>query len=91
MSFSGTGSPSGKSSGTISVGKINDTYFKGKNYEYTQYCFTNNAFIKQYSNFEGKKGNKLLLLVNLCQKLLFLHQLTHNMTTDCSLDYKFNT
>ena len=32
-----------------------------------------------------------LLQVNLCQKLLFLHQLTHNMTTDCSLNYKFNT
>ena len=29
--------------------------------------------------------------VNLCQKLLFLHQLTHKMTTDCSLNYKFNT
>ena len=29
--------------------------------------------------------------VNLCQKLLFLHQLTHNMTTYCSLNYKFNT
>ena len=29
--------------------------------------------------------------VNFCQKLLFLHQLTHNMTTDCSLNYKFNT
>ena len=29
--------------------------------------------------------------VNLCQKLLFLHQLTHNMTTDCSLNHKFNT
>jgi hypothetical protein len=29
--------------------------------------------------------------VNLCQKLLFLHQLTHNMRTDCSLNYKFNT
>ena len=29
--------------------------------------------------------------VNLCQKLLFLHELTHNMTTDCSLNYKFNT
>ena len=29
--------------------------------------------------------------VNLCQKLLFLHQLTNNMTTDCSLNYKFNT
>ena len=26
----------------------------------------------------------LSLQVNLCQKLLFLHQLTHNMTTDCS-------
>ena len=24
--------------------------------------------------------------VNLCQKLLFLHQLTHNMTTDCSIE-----
>ena len=30
------------------------------------------------------------LQVNLCKKLLFLHQLTHNMTTDCSLNYKFN-
>ena len=29
--------------------------------------------------------------VNLSQKLLFLHQLTHNMTTDCSLNYKFKT
>ena len=29
--------------------------------------------------------------VNISQKLLFLHQLTHNMTSDCSLNYKFNT
>ena len=29
--------------------------------------------------------------VSLCQKLLFLHPLTHNMTTDCSLNYTFNT
>jgi hypothetical protein len=29
--------------------------------------------------------------VNLCQKLLILNHLTHNMTTDCSLNYKFNT
>ena len=29
--------------------------------------------------------------VNLYQKLLFLHQLTHNMTTDCSLNYEFST
>ena len=32
-----------------------------------------------------------LIQVNLCQKLLFLHQLNNNMTTDCSLNYKFNT
>ena len=29
--------------------------------------------------------------VNLCQKHLFLYQLTHNMTTDCSLNYEFST
>ena len=32
-----------------------------------------------------------LVQLNLRQKLVFLHQLTHNMTTDCSLNYKFNT
>ena len=31
----------------------------------------------------------IFIQVNICQKLLFLHQLTINMTTDCSL--KFNT
>ena len=39
--------------------------------------------------FDSLKCSKLkkkwvFLQVNLCQKLLFLHQLTHNMTTDCS-------
>ena len=29
--------------------------------------------------------------VNLFQKYLFLHQLTHNMTKDCPLNYQFNT
>ena len=29
--------------------------------------------------------------VNLCQKHLFLDQLTHNMTKDCSLIYQFST
>ena len=32
-----------------------------------------------------------LVQVNLCQKLLFLHQLTQNMPTDCSLNCKFST
>ena len=31
-----------------------------------------------------------LIQVKFCQKFLFLHQLTHNMTTDWSLNYKFN-
>ena len=34
--------------------------------------------------------NYIQLQVNLCQKLLFLHQLAHNMTTDCSLKYEFS-
>ena len=33
----------------------------------------------------------IALQVNLCQKHFFLHQLTHNMTKDCSLNYKFST
>ena len=36
-------------------------------------------------------GNKDILQVNLCQKHSFLNHLTHNMTTDCSLKYKFST
>ena len=32
-----------------------------------------------------------LVQVNNCQKLLFLHQLTHDMTTNCSLHHQFST
>ena len=35
-------------------------------------------------------GPRTHLQVNFCQKHLFLHELTHNMTTDCSLNYKFS-
>ena len=31
------------------------------------------------------------LQVNLCQKHLFLDQISHNVTKDCSLIYQFNT
>ena len=31
-----------------------------------------------------------MVQVNLCQKLLFLHQLTHNITIDCSWNYHKN-
>ena len=39
----------------------------------------------------AERWSQLSLQANLCQKLLFLHQLTHNMTIDCSLKSKFNT
>mgnify|MGYP006863761315 CR=1 FL=1 len=48
--------------------------------------------MKQFFNWSSLfRTWKSLVQVNLCQKLLFLHQLTHNMTADCSLNYKFNT
>ena len=34
--------------------------------------------------------NNFLNLVNLCQKHLFLYQLTHNISNDCSLIYQFS-
>ena len=73
--------------------------------EYIQYqAHLPHPDLRQESASSGsKKGNLLwgidkclgatqsVVQVNLCQKFLFLHQLTHNMTTDCSLNYKFNT
>ena len=40
---------------------------------------------------QGDSSNQNLLQVNLFQKYLFLHQLTHNMTNDCPLNYQFST
>ena len=34
---------------------------------------------------------KFMVQLNLFQKHLFLHQLIHNMTKDCSLTYQFST
>ena len=42
-------------------------------------------------SFITSKVEMQKIFINLCQKLLFLHQLIHNMTTYCSLNYKFNT
>ena len=37
-------------------------------------------------------SNKVLVIqINLFQKYSFLHQSTHNMTSDCSLNYEFST
>ena len=38
-----------------------------------------------------KSPSCLQIQVNLFQKRSFVHQLTHNMTTDCSLIYDFST
>ena len=35
--------------------------------------------------------DSLIIQVNLCQKHLFSHQLTHKMIKDCSLIYQFST
>ena len=62
--------------------------------------YSNNERLRQFSlrtqnsSFNSPDIERNLfrnLQVNLCQKLLFLHQLTHNMTTDSSLNYKVNT
>ena len=44
----------------------------------------------KYAYFKDKQYTKTLQ-VNLFQKHLFLHQLTQNMTKDCSLNYKQST
>ena len=50
-----------------------------KNLEFTTTTFSRFS----YANAE--------IQVNLFQKQLFLHQLTQNVTQDCSLNYKFST
>ena len=47
---------------------------------------TNDYVVCMYFSFNKKN---IRLQINLCQKVLFLHQLTHNMTTNCSLNYEF--
>ena len=42
-------------------------------------------------NLIGRLFHNWYVQVNLCQKHLFLDQLTHNMTKDCSLIYQFST
>ena len=50
----------------------------------------------EFGSSEKKTESKIkseidnLLQVNLFQELLFLHQLTHNMTKDCSCNYHEN-
>ena len=53
-----------------------------------------NSFVRGANNVHSRKlcKNDLnTVQVNICQKHLFLHQLTHNMTTGCSLNYEFST
>ena len=55
--------------------------------------FTSNCSERKqkFKSIATKKCLKFTVQVNLCQKLLFLHQLTHNMTKDCPVNYQFIT
>ena len=65
------------------------------NLEYLATWSLNKWVVAVHWRTGGNRGDggwgERIVQVNVCQKLLFLHQLTHNMTTDCSLNYKFNT
>mgnify|MGYP001399959719 CR=1 FL=1 len=52
-------------------------------------CFVSSCLIWVQVIFYEIDALFLRLQVNFCQKLLFLQQLTHNMTTDSSLNYEF--
>ena len=46
---------------------------------------------REIENIKQENISDDIIQVNLFQKHLFLYQLTHNMTKDCSLNYKFST
>ena len=52
------------------------------------YLWRGHACLFALKGVPDNKRSGFLLQVNFCLKLLFLHQLTHNMTTDCSLFMK---
>ena len=51
----------------------------------------NKLFSQESGSSDVVKEQPAFLQVNLFQKYLFLHQLTYNMTKNCSLNYKFST
>ena len=57
-------------------------------YLYANFVFLERAIIILIK-WKINKQKKKSIQVNLCRNLLFLHQLTHNMTKDCSLIYQF--
>ena len=63
--------------------------------QYFEKSWQNFASINTVGNLRGE-GSKIdqncqrIVQVNLCQKLLFLHQFSLNMTTDCSWNYHEN-
>ena len=53
--------------------------------------FSTYFLVTGISNEKNMSSMIVWIQVNLCQKHLFTHQLTHNMTKDCSLIYQFYT
>ena len=61
---------------------------EGANCQITNFSKTAKPVVAKRPSLEKDESKKdeVKVQVNLCQKLLFLHQLTHNMTTDCLLN-----
>jgi hypothetical protein len=56
------------------------------------YLFHFGSFlVKNFLHTVSCNTNRTAVQVNFFQKRLFLYQLTHNMTKDCSLNYEFST
>ena len=73
---------------------LKSDYFQNDLYKFTDSTYSwkiqMNLAISCHSEIHDLT-NVISVQVNLCQKPLFLHQLTHNMTTDCSVNYQFST
>ena len=67
------------------------SFYKYNFFSKTYFLNGNHIWQTFFGFFFQAEGKLKLLQVNLCQKHLFSHQLTHNMTKDCSLIYQFNT
>ena len=58
--------------------------------EHSKFWVISISITRNFFSFP-KMSVSMSVQVNLFQKHLFLHQLTHNTTTDCSLNYEFST
>ena len=78
------------------INENNNNQNRDSSSSHNQHSGHHSSFISK-SDYLTEMNLKLLpaisnsIQVNLCQKHSFSHQLTHNMTKDCSLIYQFST